>query len=127
MSGGLCTKIMKESTKPNHVNFIQFRNEKRTGWDDTKQWKIKNGVIKTSKVEKLQDKLQEEVKGLWQEGLMQLQARQLGLQQPDTWNSFRGGCSVQLAWKRWSALGRNATAAPCATEFKTWNPTVWNP
>lgn len=45
---------------------------------------FKNGVIKTSKVEKLQDRLQGEVKGPQQEGQMQLQARQLGLQQPDT-------------------------------------------
>lgn len=42
---------------------------------------LKNGVIKTSKVEKLQDRLQGEVKGPQQEGQMQLQARQLGLQQ----------------------------------------------
>lgn len=33
MSGGLHTiaKIVEESIKPNHVNFIQFRNEKITG------------------------------------------------------------------------------------------------
>lgn len=42
MSGGLCTisKIVEESIKPNHVKFIQFRNENRTGWDYSKQWKL---------------------------------------------------------------------------------------
>lgn len=50
MSGGLCTisKTMKESIKPNHVNFIQFRNEKRTGWGDTKQWKVQYLKMRSS-------------------------------------------------------------------------------
>lgn len=32
ISGGLCiiSKIVEASIKPNHVNFIQFRNQKRT-------------------------------------------------------------------------------------------------
>lgn len=40
---------------------------------------LKNGVSWTSRVEELQDELQGEVKGPWQESLLQLQARQLVL------------------------------------------------